>query len=136
MTIKILHLDDDPDILEIGRMALDLNGSFDIVQCMSGAEAIEVAQSFHPDVMLLDVMLPGTSGVSVFEDLRQIPSLAQTPVIFMTARVQKAEVARLMASGAAGVIPKPFDPVELGVTIIEILQRTRTRTPRTRAKLA
>lgn len=124
MTIKILHLDDDPDILEIGRMALELNGAFDILQCMSGSEAVEAAKSFRPHVMLLDMMLPGTTGVSVVEDLRRVPGLSQTPVIFMTARVQKDEVEKLMESGAAGVIPKPFDPVTLGRTILDILDQT------------
>lgn len=127
MLIKILHLDDDPDILEIGRLALEIDGTFDILQCASGAEAVRAAETFRPDVMLLDVMLPGTSGPQVYEAVRRISGLEDTPVVFITARVQTDEVESLMVAGAAGVISKPFDPVNLGANIRGILERRRAK---------
>ena len=120
--IKLLHMDDDPDILEIGRMSLELTGKFDVKQCLSGGETIAAAEEFAPDVVLLDVMVPGMSGVTVASEIRKIESLANVPVIFMTARVQSEEVASLMEEkNAIGVISKPFDPVGLGEEIAKLM---------------
>lgn len=121
MLTRLLHLDDDPDILEIGRISLEIGGAFDLVQCTNGPDAVRLAETFRPDVLLLDYMLPGMSGTQVYDAIRRIDGLEYAPVIFMTARVQSTEVDMLLATGAAGVISKPFDPVNLGSRIIEIL---------------
>lgn len=115
--MRLLHLEDDPDILEITRMALELSGDFEIEQCSSGDDAVRVAQEFEPEVFLLDVMLPGQSGPEVLARLRELPKMANVPALFMTARVQETEVNSLLAHGASGVISKPFDPVSLGQEI-------------------
>jgi len=122
--MRLLHLEDDPDILEITRMALEMAGDFEIRQCSTGDDAVRIAEEFTPEVLLLDVMLPGQTGPEVLARLREIPKMVRVPALFMTARAQDSEVNALMQSGASGVITKPFDPVTLGQ---EIRSRIRTK---------
>jgi CheY-like chemotaxis protein len=86
--------------------------------CGSGREALDlVASGYVPDLMLLDVMMPGMDGMAVLEGLRALPQTAATPAVFMTAKVQPAEVAQYRAQGALGVIAKPFDPMQLAAQV-------------------
>lgn len=112
--IKILHVEDDADIREIAQLALGLSGDFEVVQSASGEEALLMVQAFVPDVLLLDVMMPGMTGRQTLERMREMPALEKTPAIFMTARAQNSEVEELRDLGAAEVISKPFDPMSLG----------------------
>lgn len=115
--IKLLHVEDDADIREIAKMALEMSGEFEVVQCMSGEEALATAPVFMPDVMLLDMMMPGMTGRQTLEKLREVDGLKDTPAIFMTARAQHAEIEELLAIGAVDVISKPFDPMSLADSI-------------------
>ncbi|GHE00074.1 chemotaxis protein CheY [Defluviimonas sp. 20V17] len=119
---KILHVEDDPDIREIALMALEVVGGLDVVQCASGAEALERAPGIAPDLLLLDVMMPGMSGDETLTALRKVPQFSETPAIFMTAKAQHSEVDRLKELGALDVITKPFDPMTLADQIISIWQ--------------
>jgi CheY-like chemotaxis protein len=110
---RILYVEDDEDIRIVGLMALEEVGGFTVMACASGAEAVEKAAEAAPDVILLDVMMPGMDGYATLQALRELPATAHTPAIFMTAKVQAAEVARHEQQGAVGVIAKPFDPMEL-----------------------
>jgi CheY-like chemotaxis protein len=114
---KILFVEDDPDIQTVARMALETFGGFTVLACSSGTEALERVEGFVPDLILLDVMMPGMDGPSTLKLLRKIPTAAETPVVFMTARVQAHEVARYRALGAKDVIAKPFDPLTLADTV-------------------
>lgn len=116
--IKVLHVEDDADIREIASIALRMFGSFEVVQCESGEEALAQAEKAKPDVFLLDLMMPGMSGTQTLEELRKIDTLAHVPAIFMTARTLKSEQDGLRAAGAIAVISKPFDPLTLGETIL------------------
>jgi CheY-like chemotaxis protein len=120
--IKIMHVEDDDDIREIAEMALSLSGEFEVVQCVSGEAALARAPDYHPDVLLLDMMMPGMTGSETLEHLRKMPHMANVPAIFMTARAQHADIEQLRDNGAADVISKPFDPMTLGDQIKEILQ--------------
>lgn len=111
--LKILYVEDEPDIRDIAKMSLESLGGFTITECRGGAEAVEKALGFMPDLFLLDVMMPGMNGPETLLKLREIPDFVQTPVIFMTAKVQAAELNEYMALGALGIIPKPFDPMTL-----------------------
>lgn len=122
--IKILHVDDDADIREIAMMSLELSGEFDVFQCSSGAEAIEKAAAFAPDVFLLDMMMPGMTGRETLRHMRKDPTLASVPAVFMTARAQHSEIEELLANGAAEVISKPFDPMALSDQIKQAMQKT------------
>ena len=119
--IKLLHVEDDADIREIAQLALELSGDFELVQCESGELALEAINSFVPDILLLDMMMPGMTGRQTLEKMRLNPALADTPAIFMTARAQHAEIEELRLAGAAHVISKPFDPVSLGDEIKKVI---------------
>ncbi len=110
---RILMVDDDSDIRTVAEISLTAVGGFTVEVCGSGREALERAPAFGPDLILLDVMMPGMDGPTTLKGLREIPALAQTPVIFMTAKVQPQEVAQLVACGALDVLAKPFDPMAL-----------------------
>ena len=110
---RILMVDDDSDIRTVAQISLTAVGGFTVEVCGSGPEALERAPAFGPDLILLDVMMPGMDGPTTLRRLREIPALAQTPVIFMTAKVQPQEVVQLKACGAMDVLAKPFDPMAL-----------------------
>ncbi|MBY6006129.1 response regulator [Salipiger bermudensis] len=114
---KILYVDDENDIREIAEMALELEESFEVRTAASGQAGLELARSFQPDLMMLDVMMPGMDGISTFGAARNDPALADIPIVFVTARTQTHQVAELMELGALGVIPKPFDPLTLAEDI-------------------
>ncbi|CAM4234220.1 response regulator [Vreelandella rituensis] len=113
MLERILCVEDDPDIQAVVRLALETLGGFTLTLCSSGTEALEAVETFTPEMILLDVMMPGMDGPNTLAALRQKPALAQVPVAFMTARVQPEEVSRYLSLGACGVIAKPFDPMAL-----------------------
>ena len=117
---RILYVEDEPDIRLIAQMALEAVGGFTVIVCASGPEALSAAPASRADLLLLDVMMPGMDGPSTLKALRELPATADTPVIFMTAKVQAAEVAAYKALGAIDVIPKPFDPMELSGQIQRI----------------
>lgn len=110
---RILHIEDEPDIQTIARMTLETIGGFTVETCGSGQEAIETAPKFQPDLILLDVMMPGFDGLRTLGCLRAQVQLHEVPVVFMSARVQPEEIADYRARGADCVIPKPFDPALL-----------------------
>jgi CheY-like chemotaxis protein len=117
---KILYVEDDPDIQAIAVMVLDAISGFNLEPCSSGAEALRKAVAFNPDLILLDVMMPGMDGPETLQALRKLPALANTPVVFMTAKVQPQEVQGYLELGAVGVIAKPFDPMTLADQLREI----------------
>src|SRR4051812_22209936 len=106
-------IDDEPDIRRIGQFSLSAVGKWTVVLASSGSEAVELATREKPDVILLDVMMPGMDGPSTLGKLRENAGTAQIPVIFMTAKVQRQEIERYLQLGARGVIHKPFDPMML-----------------------
>jgi CheY-like chemotaxis protein len=118
---RILYVDDEADIREVAQMALELDPDFEIRTCSSGAEALEAAPVWQPDLILLDVMMPGMDGPTVFARLQEEPSTAGIPVVFITARTQSHEVSAYRELGARGVLAKPFDPMTLSDQVREHL---------------
>ncbi len=110
---RLLYIEDEPDIQAIVTLTLEELGQFTVLGCSSGSEAIAAAADFAPDLILLDVMIPGMDGQTTLKALRQLPGLASTPVIFMTAKTGPKEMAELKKQGAIAVIAKPFDPLTL-----------------------
>ncbi len=110
---RIMYVEDEPDIQTVARLALETLGGFTVEICSSGKEALDLAPAFQPQLILLDVMMPVMDGLETLTMLRKIARFADTPVIFMTAKVQPDEVAGYKAVGAVDVIPKPFDPMTL-----------------------
>jgi CheY-like chemotaxis protein len=111
--VKVLVIDDEPDIRRIARLGLTKVGKMDVVEAANGTEGLARAKAERPDAILLDVMMPGLDGPSTLVRLREDPETAAVPVVFLTAKAIAAEVDRLRALGAAGVLTKPFDPMTL-----------------------
>lgn len=117
---RILFVEDEPDIQAVARIALERVGKFNVAICSSGKEALEKIGGFKPNLVLLDVMMPGMDGTETLRAIRKLPDFATIPVIFMTAKVQPSEVAEYKALGAWDVIPKPFDPMSIPTQIRKI----------------
>jgi CheY-like chemotaxis protein/HPt (histidine-containing phosphotransfer) domain-containing protein len=111
--LRVLHVDDEPDIREIVELSLGLDHDLSVHSCASGGEALRAASDWPPDLILLDVMMPGMDGPATLARLRGAPQTADIPVVFMTARAQTRELEHFRSLGAAGVIAKPFDPLTL-----------------------
>jgi CheY-like chemotaxis protein len=121
--MKVLIIDDDADIRSIARLSLSRVGGMDVIEAASGGEGVRKAREEHPDVILLDMMMPTMDGVATLAALRSEPATAMTPVIFLTARALGGEVERLRALGAAGVLIKPFDPRTLSQDVRALVER-------------
>jgi two-component system OmpR family response regulator len=126
MTIpkKILYVEDEPDIQAIAKMSLEMIGGFNVCLCSSGSEALQKSLDFLPDLILLDVMMPGMDGPETLRQLRLIPELASIPAIFMTAKVNAQEVSKYYSYGAKAVIAKPFEPLKLPAQIQAVLDQS------------
>lgn len=120
---RILYVEDDPDIQAIAMMVLETISGFTVEPCTCGTEALEKALAFKPDLILLDVMMPGMDGPETLKGLRGFAELESTPVVFMTAKVQPQEVQGYLSLGAVGVIAKPFDPMTLAQELRDIWAR-------------
>jgi len=109
----ILHIEDESDIREVARIALEQLGGFSVTEASSGSEGVALAAELRPDLILLDVMMPGMDGPATLRALRECPATAGIPVVFMTAKVRRHEIEHYLTLGARGVIAKPFDPITL-----------------------
>lgn len=125
--LKILHVEDDQDVQEIARIALQLNGEFEVRQCLSAAEALDVAPKYGADILLLDVMMPEMTGDTLLARLRKLPRYSHIPAIFMTARAHDGEISALKEAGGMAVIVKPFDPLTLGQQIMSSILAEQPR---------
>ena len=105
---RILHVDDEEDLRDVVAMTLETLGGYSIESCSSGSEALQRVKSFAPDLILLDVMMPGMDGFTTLKLLRRDPETAGVPVIFMTAKIQPGGDGEYTAAGALAVIAKPF----------------------------
>ena len=110
---RILIVEDDPDIQAIIRFSLESVGHFTVKVCSNGREALSLASSFAPDLILLDVMMPHWDGTILLKVLRKQPQTSHIPVIFLTDRVQPHQIVQYKELGALDVIAKPFDPMTL-----------------------
>jgi len=123
----ILCVDDEEDIQEVVKLCLEMDGSFTIETCPGGAEALAFLTHTRPDLILLDVMMPGMDGPATFAAMKARG--INVPVIFMTARVRGAEVSQYLDMGAAGVVPKPFDPVTLADEVRQLWTASLAKPP-------
>lgn len=117
---RILYVEDEADIQEIATIALRDVGGFEVSLCERAEDVIVQARLFQPHLILLDVMMPRVDGVTTFQLLQQHTDLRQIPVIFLTAKAQRREIAGLMELGAMGVIAKPFDPMTLAEQVRQL----------------
>ncbi len=108
---RILYIEDEADLQWLVKHILESAGDFDVRVCANGAEGLGHVAEFAPDLVLLDVMMPGMDGFSVLRELRSRAECAALPVVFLTARTQERD--EYLHSGAHGVITKPFEPGSL-----------------------
>ena len=110
---RILLADDEPDILEISRIALETVGGFEVSVCSTGKTLLERLTEFEPDLVIVDVLMPDMTGPEVFEEIRRRPEFDTIPVVYLTGVIQEEELDDLRATGVADIILKPFDPMTL-----------------------
>ena len=109
----ILYVEDDLHVRTTAKLVMEVIGKFDVRECSSGREALLAARDFHPDLILLDVLMPELDGINTLAMLRRMPHLADVPALFVTGLTSEADIARYMDAGAIGVIPKPVMPMRL-----------------------
>jgi two-component system OmpR family response regulator len=120
---RILYVEDEPDIQAVAKLALEMVGGYQVLICSGGQDALDKVGGFAPDLILLDVMMPGMDGPTTLQKLRADSAAGAIPVIFLTAKVQPSEVAHYQALGALDVIAKPFDPMLLAMQVRAIWER-------------
>jgi two-component system, OmpR family, response regulator len=121
---SVLYVDDDPDICTVVEATLCAIGDLAVRSASSGEMAMDLACEEQPDLILMDVMMPGLDGPSTLKLMRDCAPLADIPVIFLTAKVMPTEVTEFLNLGAIGVIGKPFDPTRLCRDIRALWERT------------
>lgn len=113
MTWRILYVDDEADLREVAQMSLELDPDFEVRTCSNGADAIDIVPTWRPDLVLLDMMMPGMDGETTFRRIQEAAGSAAPPIAFITARASDGDRAKFMDLGAVGVIAKPFNPMNL-----------------------
>lgn len=121
MSRRILIVDDEDDIREVAQMSLEMVAGWEVIPARSGAEALRLAACERPDAILLDVMMPEMDGLATAARLQADAETAPVPIILLTAKVQPADRRRFEGLGVAGVLSKPFDPMELAAQISRAL---------------
>ncbi len=123
---RILYVEDDPDIRRIVSMSLEMVGHYTVASCGSCAEALHVVDEFDPELLLLDVMMPDVDGPATLRELRKRKTAADSPAVFITAKVQAGDIAQYRRLGVFDVIVKPFDPMLLPDRLGQIWQQFRS----------
>lgn len=116
----VLVADDDPDIVTLVRLRLDRLGC-EVVTAAAGDEALRLARSRPPDLAVLDVSMPGLTGLAVCDALRREPATRGVRVLLLSARAQEADRERGLAAGADGYMTKPFSPRALAERVQVLL---------------
>jgi len=122
---QILVADDDADIRDLVVFRLRQAGH-DVVAVGDGAAAVEACRLAVPDLVILDLMMPGVGGLEAARSLRAEPATAGVPIIMLTARAQESDIEQGFAAGADDYVVKPFSPRELAGRVESLLTRTTT----------
>ncbi|WP_159798324.1 response regulator [Puerhibacterium puerhi] len=117
----VVVIDDDASIREVAALALSAVGGHEVSTAGDGAEGLELAGRVRPDAILLDVMMPVLDGPTVLARMREVETLRDVPVVFLTAKVGAQDISRLDGLGAVAVITKPFDPLTLPQQLADVL---------------
>jgi len=110
---KVCYVEDDEDIQRIVRMSLERVGKMTVEVVGDPMVAIDAISAFKPDLVMLDWMMPGMDGPTLFRKMKQLPEVSALPVVFITAKATQRDMDELIALGAAGTISKPFSPKDL-----------------------
>lgn len=126
MASKILIADDDPVILKLLQVNLEMEG-YEVVAAEDGEAALHKARATMPDLIILDIMMPKMDGMTARQALLEMPDLKDTPVIFLSARAQLADIQKGYEAGVTEYVTKPFDPLDLLGIIEQVLAGTYQR---------
>jgi DNA-binding response OmpR family regulator len=121
---RVLVIDDEAPIRLLCRVNLEAEGMA-VLEAADGPSGLDTARREHPDVILLDVMMPGLDGWRVAEELLEDASTQEIPIVFLTARAEFRDRARGLDIGGVDYITKPFNPVELAPLVERLLSRVR-----------
>ncbi len=121
MKKRILVAEDEQDIQELLEFTLRYGG-YDVICVSNGKEAWEATQKLHPDLVLLDILMPVMSGLEACKLIKTSPETEKIPVVFLTAKGQKSEINEGLEAGAIDYLLKPFSPEELNKRLMEILE--------------
>ena len=119
----ILIIDDEEDVKEIAQMGLQMAADWEVVTASSGKEGLNLAENSQPEVILLDLMMQEWDGKETLKQLKANQNTAKIPVILMTAKTQSAIAPDLSDLDLAGIITKPFRPLQLPEQIAQILHK-------------
>ena len=120
-TKRILVIDDDEDIQDVARVALEVVGGWEVITASSGSEGLSLAVTEQPDAILLDVMMPDLDGIATLKQLKANPTTQPIPVILLTAKVQSSDRDRFAQLDIIAIIAKPFKTMLLADQVAEIL---------------
>jgi DNA-binding response OmpR family regulator len=118
---KVLVVDDQPQIVRLIQLHLEREG-FQVLTGADGEEALERVRSEHPDLVILDVIMPKKDGFEVLRTIKATPDLRHTPVIMLTVKTQSADIVEGLREGAELYLPKPFHPRELVALVRRVLE--------------
>jgi two-component system, OmpR family, phosphate regulon response regulator PhoB len=119
---RVLIIDDEGPIRLLCRVNLEAAG-MEVSEADDGPSGVEAARAGHPDVILLDVMMPGMDGWEVFGELLKDSRTARIPIVFLTARAELRDQARGLELGGVDYVTKPFDPLALAPLVYDLLER-------------
>ncbi len=119
--MKILIVDDEPDLRQIAALTLQTVGQMEVIEAENGRIGFEYAKEQKPDAIILDVMMPEMDGPTTIQKLKQDPETASIPVIFLTAKAQKDELEHLARLGAKAIMTKPFEPMSFPQEVLQNL---------------
>lgn len=117
----VLLVDDEPDILEISRLSLELVGGWEVTTADSAEGLADLVRQVRPDLILLDVMMPGIDGPTAFKTLQASDDTSKFPVVFLTGKALQLDIEDLKSQGVLGAISKPFDPMTLDQQINKMM---------------
>jgi DNA-binding response OmpR family regulator len=120
---KIMYIEDDMDIAELTKITLEDIGGMTVKHCPSGEEGLKELPKYNPQLVLLDVMMPGMDGPTVLKKMREDDKLKKIPVIFITAKAQVHEQKAYKNMGVIGVVMKPYDPMTLHKQLEELWRK-------------
>ncbi|MDV7338702.1 response regulator [Terasakiella sp. A23] len=120
---KIMYVEDEPDIRDIAKLVLENVGGFEVCVVEGGQQALDTIESFAPDMVLLDAMMPGMDGPATYAEIRKLDRFKNTPVAFLTAKLMQSDIDSFHAMGAVGVIAKPFNPMELSQEVSALWEK-------------
>lgn len=116
--VRVVVIDDDPDLRRLLQLTMEFTAGWQVHLAADGEEGIALTRQIRPDVVVIDLMMPGLDGYDVCRRLREDPITAAIPMVLLTARTA-VDQNRLAGVGAAGVLFKPFEPEELTTRILE-----------------